>query len=93
MTTKSTSQETLLLGKKLLDEGYGSLSTLNNAMQVMENVQVSEESTSRALALLIRSHAKLQGSSEGQTWNIENFVTAALNKASPRFCYCPASRQ
>ncbi|KAG1095710.1 hypothetical protein G6F42_018503 [Rhizopus arrhizus] len=83
MTTKSTSQETLLLGKKLLDEGYGSLSTLNNAMQVMENVQVSEESTSRALALLIRSHAKLQGSSEGQTWNIENFVTAALNKASP----------
>ncbi|KAL7319889.1 CCR4-NOT core subunit cdc39 [Mucor circinelloides] len=80
MTTKSTSQETLLLGKKLLDEGYGSLSTLNNAMQVMENVQVSEESTSRALALLIRSHAKLQGSSEGQTWNIENFVTAALNK-------------
>lgn len=93
MTTKSTSQETLLLGKKLLDEGYGSLSTLNNAMQVMENVQVSEESTSRALALLIRSHAKLQGSSEGQTWNIENFVTAALNKASPRFCYCRASRQ
>lgn len=90
MTTKSTSQETLLLGKKLLDEGYGSLSTLNNAMQVMENVQVSEESVSRALAMLIRSHAKLQGSAEGHTWNVENFVKAALNKVGPTSFLSPS---
>lgn len=79
MATKSTA-ETLLLGKKLFDEGYGSLSSLNNAMQAMENVEVSDESISRALAMIIRSHAKLPGSAEGQTWNIENFVKAALNK-------------
>jgi hypothetical protein len=79
MATKSTA-ENLLLGKKLFDEGYGSLSSLNNAMQAMENVEVSDESISRALAMIIRSHAKLQGSAEGQTWNVENFVKAALNK-------------
>ncbi|CEP18731.1 hypothetical protein [Parasitella parasitica] len=79
MTTKSTT-EALLLGKKLFDEGYGSLSSVNNAMQAMEDVPVTDESISRALTMMMRSHAKLQGSAEGQTWNIENFVKAALNK-------------
>lgn len=80
MSNKALAAESLLLGKKLFDEGYNSLSTLNNAMQAMDNVEVTEESVSKALAMLIRTHARLQGSVEGQTWNIENFVKAALEK-------------
>jgi hypothetical protein len=79
MSKKSTT-ETLLMGKKLFEEGYNSLSNFNNAMQVMENVDVTEESVSKALAMMIRTHAKLQGSADGQTWNVENFVKAALKK-------------
>jgi hypothetical protein len=79
MSNKSAT-ETLLLGKKLFEEGYNSLSNLNNAMQAMDNVDVTEESVSKALAMIIRTHSKLQGSADGQTWNIENFVKATLNK-------------
>lgn len=80
MSNKALAAESLLLGKKLFEEGYNSLSTLNNAMQAMDNVEVTEESVSKALAMLIRTHARLQGSTDGQTWNIENFVKAALEK-------------
>jgi hypothetical protein len=79
MSKKSTS-ESLLLGKKLFEEGYNSLSNINNAVQAMENVDVTEESVSKALAMIIRTHSKLQGSTEGQTWNIENFVKAVFKK-------------
>lgn len=80
MSNEALTAESLLLGKKLFDEGYNSLSTLNNAMQAMDNVEVTEESVSKALAMLIRTHARLQGSAEGKSWNIENFVKAALEK-------------
>lgn len=78
--SKKSSTETLLMGKKLFEEGYSSLSTFNNAMQAMENVDVTEESVSKALAMMIRTHSKLQGSADGQTWKVENFVNAALKK-------------
>jgi hypothetical protein len=81
MSKKSTA-ETLLLGKKLFEEGYNSLKTLNSTMQAMENVDITEESVSKALAMIIRTHNKLQGSLDGQTWNLENFVTASLKKVA-----------
>ncbi|KAI9476483.1 MAG: CCR4-Not complex component, Not1-domain-containing protein [Benjaminiella poitrasii] len=79
MTTKPIT-ENLLLSKKLFEEGYNSLSNINKAMQAMENVEVTDESVSKALAMITRTHSKLQGSTEAQTWNIENFVKAVFKK-------------
>lgn len=86
MSKKSTA-DNLLLGKKLFEEGYNSLKTVNSTMQVMENIDITEESVSKALAMIIRTHNKLQGSSDGQTWNLENFVTASLKKVSVKSAY------
>ncbi|RCH87955.1 hypothetical protein CU098_004083, partial [Rhizopus stolonifer] len=78
--SKKTNTESLLLSKKLTEEGYHALANINTAMQVMESVEVNEESVSKALAMIIRTHAKLQGSTEGQTWNLDNFMKATLTK-------------
>jgi hypothetical protein len=73
--------DSLLLGKSLFERGYNCLTTLEDAMQAMENVGIQEESVSRALALIIRTHSMPQlASKEEQTWNIENFVKAVLKK-------------
>lgn len=85
--SKKSSTESLLMGKKLFEEGYTSLSTFNNAMQVVETVDVTEESVSRSLAMMIRTHAKLQGSADGQTWNVENFVKAVQKKVLFKYLY------
>jgi hypothetical protein len=75
--------DSLLLGKSLFERGYNCLTTLEDAMQAMENVGIQEESVSRALALIIRTHSMPQlASKEEQTWNIENFVKAVLKKNS-----------
>lgn len=80
--SKKPTTESLLLSQKLFEEGYNCLSKINNAVQVMDNVDVTEDSVSKALAMIVRTHAKLQGSADGQTWNIENFVKAALKKVN-----------
>lgn len=86
--SKKSNTETLL-SKKLFEEGYTCLSNINNAVQVMENVDVTEDSVSKTLAMMVRTHAKLQGSADGQTWNIENFVKAVLKKVKKKknICY------
>lgn len=78
--SKKPASESLLLSKKLFEEGYNSLSNINSAMQAVDNVEVTDESVSKALAMMIRTHAKLQGSVEGQTWNVENFVKSVTMK-------------
>ncbi|OBZ85129.1 CCR4-NOT transcription complex subunit 1, partial [Choanephora cucurbitarum] len=83
MSKKTANSESLLLSKKLLEEGYHATSTVNDALTAMEQVEVTDESVSRALAMIIRTHAKLQGSAEGQTWQLHHFIQAAYLK-NPR---------
>ncbi|CAO3664985.1 unnamed protein product [Rhizopus stolonifer] len=79
--SNSPAIDSLLLGKSLFEKGYSCLSTLEDAMQVMENVGIEEDSVSKALALIIRTHSMPQlASKEERTWNIENFVRAVLKK-------------
>lgn len=79
--SNNLASDSLLLGKTLFEKGYSCLLTLDNAMQVMENVSIQEDSVSKALALIIRTHSMPQlATKEAQTWNMENFVAAALKK-------------
>ncbi|KAG0175598.1 hypothetical protein DFQ28_005990 [Apophysomyces sp. BC1034] len=70
------------LSKAFFKPGYQSSATVENAMRVMENVEVHEDGIARTLAMMTRTHSTLEGSAEGQSWNIENFVTA-VKKRSP----------
>jgi hypothetical protein len=78
--SKKSNTDAILLGKKLIDEGYTALATIDNANKLFENVDAAEDSISKALVVIIRTHAKLPGNTDGQTWNIENFVKAVINK-------------
>jgi hypothetical protein len=74
------SAENTLLSKALFEQGYSALATLNCANEILEKFSVKEDSVSKALAMMIRTHSKLQGTPEAQTWNIENFSKAILQK-------------
>lgn len=81
--SNNLASDSLLLGKTLFEKGYSCLFTLDSAMQVMENVSIQEDSVSKALALIIRTHSMPQlATKEAQTWNMENFVAAALKKVT-----------
>ncbi|KAI8986417.1 hypothetical protein BDB01DRAFT_608995 [Pilobolus umbonatus] len=72
--------DTITLNKLLFEQGYKSLANITNAMQVMDKVEIQEESVTKALIMMIRTHAKFQGCADGQSWNIDVFVKAILQK-------------
>lgn len=80
--SKKSSTDAILLSKKLIDEGYNALATIDNANKVMEAVDVTEDSVSKGLIVLVRTHSKLPGNADGQTWNVENFAESIFKKVS-----------
>lgn len=89
--SKKSNTDAILFGKKLLDEGYKALANIDNANKLLESVDVTEESVSKALVMIIRTHAKLPGNTDGQTWNIETLVKAIIKKVRfnlANFCNC-----
>lgn len=74
----STSTDLFTLSKAFLKAGYAATSTVENAMQVMDMVQVrNEDAIARVLAVMVRTHSDLEPSADGQrTWQVDNFVEA-----------------
>ncbi|KAF7724662.1 hypothetical protein EC973_000834 [Apophysomyces ossiformis] len=78
----SKSADLFALSKAFFEPGYKSCATIESAMQVMDDVDVHEDGIARTLAMMTRTHATLEGTAEGQSWNVEVFV-AAVNKRNP----------
>ncbi|KAI8371784.1 CCR4-Not complex component, Not1-domain-containing protein [Radiomyces spectabilis] len=74
--------DTLILSKRLLDTGYPACANVQNALQAMEGISITEESIAQALAVMVRTHSKLEGANEGKSWHIENFVNAIKEKSA-----------
>lgn len=80
----STSTDLFTLSKAFLKAGYAATSTVENAMQVMDIVDVrNEDAIARVLAVMVRTHSDLEPSADGQrTWQVDNFVEAIRQQVS-----------
>ncbi|KAI7858510.1 CCR4-Not complex component, Not1-domain-containing protein [Circinella umbellata] len=68
------------LSKTLFETGYTSTLTIDNAMRVMATMDfIQEDVIARVLTMMVRTHSSLPGATEGQKWNIGNFVKAVKN--------------
>ena len=68
------------LSKTLFETGYTSTLTIDNAMRVIATMDfIQEDVIARVLTMMVRTHSSLPGATEGQKWNIGNFVKAVKN--------------